>query len=65
MMKMLKDLTRMVDTENASLVNLRTANHLDESTINQVDRQMIKLNEMKRVLDRAENIKRSHSSAMY
>jgi len=62
MMKMLTDLTRMVDTENASILNLRgNAHNLDDSTLNQLDHQFIKNSEMKRVLDKLDNVKRSGS----
>ncbi len=63
MMKMVSGMDDLVTREVSSLTNKLTANGISDETAGQIQRQIIKLNEMKKIVDKADNIQRTHYGA--
>lgn len=59
MMKILHDVGDLMTRENSSLVNHLTDRNISDDAAAQINRQLIKLNEMKKIVEKAENIQRT------
>lgn len=63
LMKMVEGVDDLIGRESSSLTNKLTTNGISDETASQINRSMLKLNEMKKIVDRVENIQRTHYGA--
>ena len=61
MVKMLEGVDDMLTRESSSLVNKLTSNGLEEETKGQIERQIIRLGEIKKVVEKVDNSQRTPS----
>lgn len=59
LLDMVKGIDDLVTRENSSLVNKLTSNGISDETASQINRQILKLNELKRVVDKLDTIPRT------
>lgn len=63
MFKMLEGVGDSVSREHSSLVNKLTDNGISDDTAGQINRQLLKLSELKKLVDKVDMIPRTHSGA--
>jgi len=60
MFKMIEGVDSLISRESSSLVNELSKNNMSDDAKSQMERQIMKLNEMKKILERVDNIQRTH-----